>query len=191
MSLSIRLKEHTLASHQQLEKIVIKALKAIESPAGYLKLLKEFYGFIGPLEKVIDQSIDQDSVPDYAERRKAGLLLNDILALEGACGSFAAAPELPEIGDAYQALGALYVLEGSTLGGKIIARMLRGKLNLDESQDGLSYFTSYGEDAEIMWGRFKEALNRQTDDESLQRRIIEAADDTFRKFKSWIETHEL
>jgi len=55
-------------------------------------------------------------------------------------------------------LGPLYVLEGSTNGGKFLARVLERSLGL-ESGDGLSYMDPYGERQPEMWASFKRSAD--------------------------------
>ena len=59
-------------------------------------------------------------------------------------------------------------------------------LNLPDGK-GVSFFTGYGEDTENMWQEFKQTLNRLTAGKQKDDLIIEAANQTFSKFKLWIE----
>jgi len=65
----------------------------------------------------------------------------------------------PAIGTKAEALGALYVLEGSTLGGRTILRALRSQ---GVSTDGLDFLDPYGKDAGVNWRRFLRVLERET-----------------------------
>ena len=95
--------------------------------------------------------------------------------------------DLPMIDSTDRALGALYVLEGSTLGGRIIADMIARRLGLLTS---LEFFDSYGDETQNMWRSFKDFLNKPRTAEQ-QTKIIDAAKDTFITFKNWIGKHEL
>src|ERR1700727_2146793 len=68
-------------------------------------------------------------------------------------------PVVPAIGTKAEALGALYVLEGSTLGGRTILRALRGR---GVSTDGLDFLDPYGKDAGVNWRTFLRVLERET-----------------------------
>jgi len=63
---------------------------------------------------------------------------------------------LPEIKNTAQAFGALYVIEGSTLGGQIIKKMVQKQLCM-EGNNGLSFFDGYREATSDMWQVFKGA----------------------------------
>jgi len=68
-------------------------------------------------------------------------------------------PVFPAIGTKAEALGALYVLEGSTLGGRKILQALRSQ---GVSTDGLHFLDPYGKDAGVNWRRFLRVLERET-----------------------------
>lgn len=180
--LAENLKEQTQANHQQLEKRLVAQIKSLTSKEDYIKLLQLFYGYFGGLEERINLFIDQSIIPDYANRRKTESIATDISHLGSKPEQKATGNDLPEINNAQQALGALYVIEGSTLGGSIISKMISGKLHLNE---GLSFFNSYGENTHQMWALFKNILNKQPADS--QPLVVEAANNAFLKFKHWIE----
>lgn len=56
-----------------------------------------------------------------------------------------------------EALGALYVMEGSTLGGKVIGKALRRLPNWPISAP--SYFDPYGSATGSMWSAFQDYLD--------------------------------
>lgn len=75
-------------------------------------------------------------------------------------------------------LGSLYVLEGSTNGGKFLARVLRRAWNLDE--EGLSYFDPYGDQQPHRWTAFKSDMEDMGFDTDQQNAIVDAAHETFK-----------
>jgi heme oxygenase len=74
-------------------------------------------------------------------------------------------------------LGALYVLEGSTNGGRFLARTLRQSWELDD--DGISYFDPYGEEQPQRWAAFKRDMDGAGFDGNQQESILEMAKTTF------------
>ncbi|MES2265278.1 MAG: biliverdin-producing heme oxygenase [Bacteroidota bacterium] len=183
--LSDRLKEETKTNHQILEKALVARMKAIRSTQGYADLLKIFYGYFGGLEEKLNQTIDKTLLPDNDKRRKTQAIADDITALGSEVPPKADRDHLPQINNHLEALGALYVIEGSTLGGKIISKMMQQQLNLGDK--GLSFFTSYGDNTEAMWNTFKDALNKQVQSPGQEAVVIAAANDTFLKFGEWFE----
>ena len=180
--LSNQLKIRTLAPHQELEKVLIQRMRTMRSLDDYIKLLQFFYSYFGALEDRINLYIGSAELPDYLQRRKSESLAADILALGGELPIKTAVTDLPVIENRLQAFGALYVMEGSTLGGQIISQMITKHLGIDDK--GLLFFQSYGGNLTTMWDTFKLILNRQADNEADAEILITAADATFRQFKA-------
>lgn len=176
--ISTELKERTKDAHMALEKIVVEHLKAIQTREDYTRLLKYFYAFFQEVEKAIAPFVTSEVVPDYSERRNASHLKADIEALGGDVRKDMPQAAVPSITNKYQALGALYVMEGSVLGGRTIVKML-GKSNIST---GISFFSGYGENTPVLWGRFIELLNQQITREEHKQEAIQAAKDTFNLF---------
>ncbi len=64
-----------------------------------------------------------------------------------------------DISDEFEALGALYVIEGSTLGGNVIAKQLSKTEGFEEIS--FYFFGCYQEKTGTMWKNFKEVLDYQ------------------------------
>lgn len=75
-------------------------------------------------------------------------------------------------------LGVLYVLEGSTNGGRFIARALRRALSLT-GEGGTAFFDPHGEAQSERWGAFKQALDTLPLPQETQDAIVAAAIRTF------------
>ena len=183
---SDKIKEATLTQHQQVEKSLVGKMKAIRSKDEYVNLLKIFYGYFGGLEQQIKTAIDQSQIEDYNDRRKTGAIAEDIKDLGGKVPGLASGLDLPTISNHLQAFGALYVIEGSTLGGSIISGMMQKHLAFD-GQKGLSFFNGYGEQTQQMWANFKLALNVAVKSEEDEAEVLQAANNTFARFNNWIE----
>lgn len=183
--LSISIKDFTRNVHHNLEKTLIARIKGITTIEAYTALLALMYGFYEPVEKAIDQYISAGNIPHYALRRKAGALLDDIRFFIPGYQPPPLATELPFINSYPAALGSMYVMEGSTLGGKIIAGMVQKQLQLHQGA-GTSFFNSYGNEADKMWQSFRDKLDEPFSD-SDKTTIITAAEDTFKTFKTWVD----
>lgn len=175
--LSTVIKEATKEAHLNLEKKVIQKMKAIRGDADYAGFLKYFYAYFKQVEQAIAPYLTTDLLPDYAERRNSAYLKRDIEALGG---DVVVLPEAqaPEIGNSIEALGALYVMEGSIMGGPIIVKML-AKEGITK---GISFFSGYGEATGQMWAKFTDVLNAGASNEQEERQAIDTANDTFKKF---------
>jgi heme oxygenase len=186
-----QLKTATLPAHQQLEKLLVYRIKSIHSKEQYLGLLRLFYGFCLPLEEIMMDLLPQNILPDLAERRKAGALLHDIQGMHmGGDVNIPLCGQMPALTNTGEALGALYVMEGSTLGGAIIVKMVQDRVPalVDES---LRFFYGYGPETAAKWDLFKETLNVFAATEQDQQAVIYGANETFQAFHAWIQQHEI
>jgi heme oxygenase len=145
-----------------------------------------FYGYYQSLELELDKYLDNNIVPLYSARRKSTVLLKELDYWEE--NSHDTTPlvcdEIPVIRNVQHALGAMYVLEGSTMGGKIISKLLVQKLNI-EAANPFVFFNAYGENTDTMWYSFLSALSEFTEKYEKQQEIINTAIVTFEKFEKW------
>lgn len=181
------LKAATTESHEALEAMVLPRLQAITSPQDYARLLKDFYGYFKPVEDAVAPFITRTILPDWAQRRKAHAILNDLAALQQPFDHLPLATALPSVNNLPQAMGALYVMEGSTLGGRGITKMLLKKEDVLLTIDHLQFFNGYGEATGPMWMAFVNVLNSFpfSDDEVAQ--LTESANSTFNHFNTWLQ----
>lgn len=176
-TISIAIKEATRAAHLALEKKVVRKIKAIENNHDYANFLKYFYAYYSHLERVIGPFITAERLPDHKDRRNSDYLKRDIEALGSNIDNL---PEttVPKIENHIQAFGALYVMEGSIMGGGIIVQLLE-KVSINE---GVSFFSGYGENTERMWEIFTEILNAQVTSEEDEQTMIRTAREIFTHF---------
>lgn len=87
-------------------------------------------------------------------------LLDDLQAL-GAADAAPSNPRVPSIANAAEAFGAAYVLEGSRLGGQVIAAALTERLGLGPQH--LTYLCPPGVPVGPRWRAFVESLDRYGD----------------------------
>lgn len=180
------LKKKTMDAHQALEDLLITRLQNISTQEDYGALLKTFYGYFSPVEKIVKHYLSPQQLPDIKQRRKAAFLLEDLYVLGCSTENITISPFLPTITSEVQAWGALYVLEGSTLGGRAITRMLLKQCS-EITISHLKFFNGYGEETGPMWMRFLEALNNLEYNDAEVGSAVQAANDTFLNFKKWIE----
>ena len=175
--LSTHIKEATKEAHLDLEKKVVQKMKVIRSDADYADFLKHFYAYFNKVEQAIAPYITSQLLPDYAERRNSAYLKQDIEELGFDVNELPAAVA-PEVKNTMQALGALYVMEGSIMGGPIIVKMLeKGGIT-----KGVSFFSGYGEGTGMMWGKFVAVMNEQAKNEEEEAIAVQSANDTFSNF---------
>lgn len=185
------IKTYTRLEHASLEKHLIGIIKGIRTREQYIDLLRMFHGFYQALEVDMEQYLTPEHIPDIMQRRKADALLQDIrdLGWEDRQQPVHVEVDTPVINSYARALGAAYVLEGSTLGGVIIAKMIKTQLPDIYDGKGFSFFTCYGEAAPDMWKKFRTYLLALTNKED-QDIAAETARQTFLTFKAWIDKYE-
>lgn len=187
MGLSDQIKLQTRLQHQELEAVLIPKIKSIRSKDDYASLLQLFYGYFAPLEKDIGALMDS-RLPDFDQRRKTGTILRDLDFIKHKVNFPTQEFAIPVIQNFLQALGSLYVMEGSTLGGRVIANMIGRQLNFP-SEIGLSFFNGYGDATGNMWKRFLHILNDPNLSVLERDAVIFSAKITFIHFTSLVKQH--
>jgi heme oxygenase len=184
-----RLRSETRPHHDAVE-ARLGLLDRTTTPDGYRDLLLRFWGFYQPVEARIGGLADWPGLGlDYDRRRKAPLLERDLAA----CGVGRAlldgfrCPALPDLASVPHALGCLYVLEGATLGGRVITRHLRG---LSGGPFPCAFFASYGDDVGAMWKAFGSFLTDYAAGRGEDDRIVQSARSTFDALGAWLAAGE-
>ena len=116
---------------------------------------------------------------DVADRSKLGWLDADLATL-GAIPSAPSSDFTLALQDAADAFGAVYVMEGSTLGGQVIARHVIPMLGVTPAE-GCRYFTGYGPSTRERWRDTTAAITRfaEPNCEDATGRMVSAANRTF------------
>jgi len=156
------MRDRTRETHARLEARLLLLDPALDM-ARYRAVLAAFYGYHASLEPRLWSVPGLERLGLHAaERRKAPLLERDLLLLGFDTDAVAALPRcaaLPPVADLGSALGALYVLEGATLGGRVITRHLSAHLRIGASTGG-AFFEGYGERTGDMWRAYRAAVHR-------------------------------
>lgn len=180
--LSDHLKDQCRLDHDSIENS-LDLLKLVSHPDHYLRLLKSFYSYYLPVEQCL-HSFEKDFSKlgiELNRRAKLDLLKADLKYLgltEAEIGDIELCQSIPNINDIYQAMGTLYVLEGSTLGAQIIFKRLTTSNIIAHHGLGGSFFKPYEDQTFNMWQQFKHALNLLSGDQDL--RVLTAAKETFK-----------
>jgi heme oxygenase len=180
-----RLREETRQEHQSLEKKLIPYIKSINSNDSYARLLQMFYSYYQPVEKAINSQLDELDIKDLHERRKSEAIEEDMSVL-GVKKEDVPADFAPEIDSKLRALGALYVLEGSTLGGKVITEII-AKNNPEFSHNAFHFFNAYGEKTMEKWKSFQQSLDNYTEVQGNIDEIVTGAANTFSSLEHWVD----
>ena len=118
-------------------------------------------------------------------RRRMYLLQADLAALGLSARAVAMLPTCPApvLRNAVEALGSLYVMEGSTLGGRVIERNVERCLGLN-ARHGCTYFAGYGARTGAMWRSFLTRLDQAPAADAEQ--VADGATATFERLAWWL-----
>jgi len=168
------LKTQTADSHRKLEELpvsmsIMSPDMKIEDYVYYLSLMHDVHndteGLIFPFfVNIID---------DLEHRRKKHLIENDLLFLNAAKTDSEKVFETEGISVPF-ALGILYVVEGSTLGGRFILKNV-SKFQELSGEQGVSYFNGYGDKTGSFWKSFLHFLSEYEQEHNCGDEIIEGA----------------
>lgn len=150
------------------------------SQAATVHFLRRLYGFLQPYETQLRAQAAAFG-PEWQldQRYRAHLILEDLARTEDPSVP-ALCPALPPLHTRAQLLGAMYVLEGSTLGGQVIRRQL-AKAGIPLQ----AYFSGHAEHTGAMWKSFCQLLTTAVTAEE-QPEVVQSAVRTFQHLHAWI-----
>ncbi len=186
------LKSSTREEHESIERHLDFFSKVKNVPA-YRSFLAKFLGYFEPLEAAVRQCPALHlTVPDLPSRMRSSLLELDLINLGLHPKAIQALPRckrMPAIHNSAEALGCLYVAEGSTLGGQMLARHIEGVGGIPTGTS--NFFRSHGEGTGTMWkqfGAYLESYARENPDQSTV--MCASARQTFRCLAEWMAAPE-
>lgn len=179
VSLRTRLRLATDDVHQRLHQHPgFAAVKdGTISRADYTRLLVRLSGFYRAFEDATSLS-----------NERTQWLAQDLKTIAGPRGLSDASsprPTMPELGSNERVLGALYVVEGSALGGRTLARGLDKLLGCGEL-DGRRFFGGHGPDTGSAWRDFLGRLELVSTAAETSAAAVDAAVETFLVFETWL-----
>ena len=185
--LGARIKRETAPLHRRLEE-GLDLVDAGLSVARYRRVLESFFGFFEPVEARIDELAPSAPPLGLDLSLRAHLLAKDLLALGSSTSEIGSLPrctDIPRLAEPADMAGCLYVLEGSRLGGAIVARALERSLGL--GSDGAAFFRSDGEAVGRRFKRVLAWLDEVTRAGAMPDDVIASACETFRTLSRWTE----
>ena len=188
--LSQRLREDTRQAHRIVEG-QLRLPDSIACREDYVAFLRRFFSLLHPVERDLNTFPDwRDHGIDVAEHCQAARLAADLSCLQPGTplplhAPVEARPRLPSFA---HALGALYVLKGSMMGGEVILRHLL--LNGIDGVAAANSFLSAGRaQASGHWGAFRALLDHygQTFPEDASD-VVSGAEEGFRSVGEWMQS---
>ncbi len=181
-SLLLRLRTETRPYHDALERNAFNQALAAGtlSAAATTHFLERMYGFLAPYETALRAHQALFTPAWEVDHRFRAHLIPIDLQRPAAAPGLPLCAAMPPLHTWAQLLGAMYVVEGSTLGGQVITRQL--------AQAGIElrgYFTGYGAGTGPRWKTFCQLLTEagtttNPDD------IVASATFTFKQLDAWI-----
>ncbi|WP_428492383.1 biliverdin-producing heme oxygenase [Rhodopila sp.] len=156
--------------------------------AAYRRLLARLWGFHRPIEHRLRAAPWPTAALLMPQRRRAHLLHQDLRALGVASAEIADLPRisidrLPALTDAARFLGCLYVREGATLGGRVLAAALDPLLGR-ATLSGRRFLLGTSNDP-ALWRLLCEAL--ETVEPNNRDGLIAGASETFAALEAWLD----
>ena len=173
------LRQRTHAAHTRLNHHPM--LSGITQPGYPISRYKALIAAYQPLYAGLEQAIEDaiatcDLAFDYRVRRKLPWLNRDLDFLTHTVQATPA--PIPPITGLGELVGVLYVIEGSTLGGGLIARQIAEHLGLTACAGG-AFFHAYGAETQTRWSDFCRFMETLGTDPGALTCAAQRAEDTF------------
>lgn len=149
--------------------------------ARYGQLLGRLYGFHSACEERLDVS-----------RHRSAWLAADLATLgmdERSIACLSRCAALPRTDRLARRLGAMYVIEGAALGGRVLARGLDRLLGA-ENLAGRRFFYGHGAETGARWQTFLKELEQCGRDQTARDDAVLAANAMFSAFEVWMNRWE-
>ena len=176
------LKQQTEEEHRAAERGLPLMRPGLDS-TDYAHCLKRLYGVVAAWEELAPVLAPAWLRALLIPRQRRTFLDHD-LAWFGITAPHGRAP-LPALQDLPSLLGAMYVMEGSTLGGQIIARHVQTSLALTPGC-GNAFFRGHGSQTGLLWKEFCEMLTTRVPDDQTHQ-VVTSAKATFAIFGAWMQ----
>jgi heme oxygenase (biliverdin-IX-beta and delta-forming) len=169
----VRLRQETGAAHRELDETlgIVDRLstgdRRVGLLAGYHRLHRQTEAKVEPLLRGIADL-------DFSARRRSSLIAEGIRSL----GHTVVADSTASVSmlTRAEAFGAFYVLEGSSLGGRVILKELKRR---NVSPAGLGFLDPYGADTSRRWQSFLAILEREVKSDQQKSDAVKGALATF------------
>lgn len=176
-SLSLRLKQETAAEHERMHQLMSEA-KVLSSKEKYAQFTLSQYYFQLEIEHLFEKEGVAGLIPDLDIRgrsKQALADLNDLGIQPNGQQLQSENVQLPE------ALGWIYVSEGSTLGAAFLFKEAQKHLGFSETFAARN-LAAYPEGRAKVWKRFVQVLDETGFDQTQQDRVVQGALDAFGYF---------
>ena len=184
-SVLTRLRLETRGEHDAVER-VLNLMDTALTEAAYRQRLAQFYGFYAPLEAALQTRCAPQLATLLTRLNKTTLLRQDLQQLGVSTADLPLCRHLPPIQTQAEVWGCLYVMEGATLGGRLITQHVQATFGIMPTTGG-SFFEGYGPDTGKMWQGMRQLLLSGAVDTPTENAIVANAIATFASLRGWCE----
>jgi len=146
-----RLRQATGDLHRRIEQR-FDAVAELADPARRPAVVDRYAAFYSSAHRALAAALEQVEGLSFPERRRAWEAVRVLFHEDEA------SPAFPEPANSLEALGSFYVVEGSTLGGRLILRELQKRGVADIA---LRFLDPYGSEGGSMWRSLLAVLERE------------------------------
>lgn len=185
ITLAARLKAETAPLHRTAE-AKVGLPDSVRTKADYAALLRRLLAFHTSFERTLSDPLWGDKwkrigiTPEDHSRSPA--LIKDLSDLESRENPHESESPTILYPSFAQALGGLYVIEGSSLGGKVLTPLFRALLG----EIPTHFFEGYGRGDPEPWRSVQAALNRFQEDAGDADEVVAGAEATFESFGNFL-----
>ncbi len=176
------LRQATKVDHEAVENSVPLMGDGLTLQA-YIAVLYRIQGLVAAWEKLSEEAAPEWMQPMIKLRQRQSLIEEDLRLLAPQL-KLSDEPAMPAFTSDAQFLGAMYVMEGSRLGGAIIAKHVETALGFQMGR-GAAYFRGSGKQTGSLWKDFLDVLRVRVPDAQTDE-VILAAQGMFRLFAEWM-----
>ena len=188
-----RLRLETRAEHDAVERL-LDLMGASLTREAYRQRLAQFYGFYAPLEAALricctrPDEVRGGSALQLAtlspRLNKTDLLRRDLHYLGVSADPLPLCSHLPSTKTSAELLGCMYVLEGATLGGRLITQHIQATFGITPATGG-GFFEGYAGDTGKMWQAMRHLLVNCASDIQAENAMVANAIATFACLRGW------
>ncbi len=180
------LRAATHSTHETLDQSIMAA-RPFDSIGNYARFLKVQHAFHRDAAPLYRAPALQHLIPDLSQRTRLAAVAQDAASLGVTLPDYAGSPATSYGVDVPEALGWLYVIEGSNLGAAFLFKAAV-KMGLS-AEHGAGHLAEAPEGRAAQWRAFKEALDAAQLAEAEEARVIAGAEEAFARVRALIAEH--
>ena len=183
MALRTQLQRHTAAAHASIERYL-----AFDASSWPLERYREYLRCMHAFHRDVEAALVANACVRAARlepesRRKEGWLARDLAWF--ALRPIDEGPALNALASSgARALGWSYVMEGATLGGRVLYKAVEARWSLRHGA-GATYLSGYGDRTSRMWAHFTSALDAVPLDAAASGAAVDGANEAFAALEEW------